>query len=479
MQRRRCTQASPSVRHSSQPFDRGATGFTFLRCLQAMCAPFRGHHTQLHAKASGGIGMKLRMVSPRVLYSHWISTQGLIHGRQRVAPDSLMSGRTNERAARVEGARSRRRRGRLGIEGRRAVAGTCGRRADRARQAPRRGLRRRRRLHPLRWPPCGGDRRGRHHPVPLAPRAIRPAHRRSHAAGPRSHPLLSSRATERTRAGRGTSRAATDRAIALRTLADSKAIVARAAPNRRAVVIGASFIGLEVAASLRQRTMEVTVVAPEARPLERVLGPELGDFVRTLHEEHGVKFQLGRKPARIAAQGVALDDGTALPADLVVMGVGVRPRLQLAEQAGLRVDEGVLVDPSLRTSAEAVWAAGDIARFPDPRSGRPIRVEHWVVAERQGQHAARAMLGERGPYRALPLFWSQEYDVPVKYVGHAEGWDSIQVAGDVAGRNCLVAYRQSGRVQAVASVYRDRESLLIEAAMERGDDAAIEAQLRG
>jgi NADPH-dependent 2,4-dienoyl-CoA reductase/sulfur reductase-like enzyme len=270
-----------------------------------------------------------------------------------------------------------------------------------------------------------------------------------------------------------------DRALTLRTLADSRAIVAGAAPGRRAVVIGASFIGLEVAASLRQRKMEVTVVAPEARPLERVLGPELGDFVRALHEEHGVKFQLGRKPARIEAQGVALDDGTALPADLVVMGVGVRPRLQLAQQAGLRVDQGVLVDSTLRTSAEAVWAAGDIARFPDPRSGRPIRVEHWVVAERQGQHVARAMLGAREPYRAVPFFWSQHYDVPINYVGHAEGWDSIEIAGDVTARNCLVAYRQSGRVQAVASIYRDRESLLIEAAMERGDDAAVEARLRG
>jgi len=270
-----------------------------------------------------------------------------------------------------------------------------------------------------------------------------------------------------------------ERALTLRTLADSRAIVARAAPDRRAVVIGASFIGLEVAASLRQRKMEVTVVAPEARPLERVLGPELGDFVRTLHEEHGVKFRLGRKPARIDADGAVLDDGTSLPADLVVMGVGVRPRLRLAEQAGLRVDKGVLVDASLRTSAGSVWAAGDIARFPDPRSGRPIRVEHWVVAERQGQHAARAMLGAREPYRAVPFFWSQHYDVPINYVGHAEGWDSIEIAGDIAGRNCLVAYRQSGRVQAVASIYRDRESLLIEAAMERGDDAAVEAQLRG
>jgi len=173
-----------------------------------------------------------------------------------------------------------------------------------------------------------------------------------------------------------------------------------------------------------------------------------------------------------------LDDGTVLPADLVVMGVGVRPRLRIAEQAGLKLDSGVLVDATLRTSAEDIWAAGDIARFPDARSGRSIRIEHWVVAERQGQHAAKAMLGAREPYRSVPFFWSQHYDVPINYVGHAEGWDSLQVVGSIASRSCLVAYRQAGRVQAVASVYRDRESLLIEAAMERGDDAAVEALLR-
>jgi NADPH-dependent 2,4-dienoyl-CoA reductase/sulfur reductase-like enzyme/nitrite reductase/ring-hydroxylating ferredoxin subunit len=269
-----------------------------------------------------------------------------------------------------------------------------------------------------------------------------------------------------------------ERALTLRSLADSKSIVARAIPGQRAVVIGASFIGLEVAASLRARKMEVTIVAPEARPLERVLGPELGDFVRTVHEEHGVRFHLGRKPASLGVEVVTLDDGTVLPADLVVMGVGVRPRLKIAEQAGLRIDDGVVVDPSLRTSAEDVWAAGDIARYPDARTGKPIRVEHWVVAERQGEHAARAMLGSREPYRAVPFFWSQHYDVPINYVGYAQGWDSIDIAGNIAERSCLVAYRRAGRVLAVASIYRDRESLLVEAAMERGDDAAVEEQLR-
>ncbi len=272
--------------------------------------------------------------------------------------------------------------------------------------------------------------------------------------------------------------AGAERAMTLRTLADSKAIAARAAEGRRAVVIGASFIGLEVAASLRARKMEVAVVAPEARPLERVLGPEMGDFVRALHEEHGVRFHLGRKPSAIDSASVKLDDGAVLPADLVVMGVGVRPRLQLAEQAGLRIDRGVVVDSTLR-AGEGIWAAGDIARFPDARSGRPIRVEHWVVAERQGQHAARAMLGAQEPYRAVPFFWSQHYDVPINYVGHAESWDSIQIAGSIPDRNCLVAYRQGGRIQAVASIYRDKESLSIEAAMERGDDSTLNSLLRG
>jgi len=269
-----------------------------------------------------------------------------------------------------------------------------------------------------------------------------------------------------------------ERALMLRTLSDSRAIVARAAEGRRAVLIGASFIALEVAASLRARKMEVAVVAPEPRPLERVLGPALGDFVRALHEEHGVRFHLGRKPASIDGASVKMDDGNVLPADLVVMGVGVRPRLKLAEEAGLRVDKGVVVDSSLRTSAEGIWAAGDIARFPDAR-GRPIRIEHWVVAERQGQHAARAMLGAKEPFRHVPFFWSQHYDVPINYVGHAEDWESIQVVGSIADRNCLVAYRQGGRVQAVASIYRDRESLAIEAAMERGDEGGVEALLRG
>jgi NADPH-dependent 2,4-dienoyl-CoA reductase/sulfur reductase-like enzyme/nitrite reductase/ring-hydroxylating ferredoxin subunit len=254
----------------------------------------------------------------------------------------------------------------------------------------------------------------------------------------------------------------------LRTLADSRAIIASAtAGAKRALVIGASFIGLEVAASLRARNLEVHVVAPEERPMARILGDEIGDFVRALHEEHGVVFHLQDTVTAIEGRHARLKSGGTIDADLVVVGVGVRPRLALAEQGGLATDRGVTVDAYLESSVPGIFAAGDIARWPDPHSRANIRVEHWVVAERQGQTAARNMFGRRERYDAVPFFWSQHYDVPINYVGHAEAWDEIKVDGSVADRDCLVQYKQKGRVLAAASIYRDLASLKAEFAMER------------
>jgi len=254
----------------------------------------------------------------------------------------------------------------------------------------------------------------------------------------------------------------------LRTFADSRAIVARAASAKRVVVVGASFIGLEVAASLRARGLEVHVVAPDKTPLERVMGPEVGGFIRKLHEEHGVVFHLGQTVSRVEGSRATLSDGSKIDADFIVLGVGVRPSIALAEQAGLTIDRGIAVDEYLQTSGPGIFAAGDVARWPDPHSGSKIRVEHWVVAQRQGQVAAKNILGQRVKFDAVPFFWSQHYDLAINYVGHAEKWDRVEIDGSFDAKDCAVVYKLGKRTLAVATIYRDLQSLQVELAMEQG-----------
>jgi NADPH-dependent 2,4-dienoyl-CoA reductase/sulfur reductase-like enzyme/nitrite reductase/ring-hydroxylating ferredoxin subunit len=263
-----------------------------------------------------------------------------------------------------------------------------------------------------------------------------------------------------------------DRVHTLRSLADCRAIIERAKTAKRAVVIGASFIGLEVAASLRTRDIEVHVVAPEKRPMEKVMGPQMGDFIRALHEGHGVVFHLEETVTAVEGNQARLKSGGVLDADLIVAGAGVRPRLGLAEAAGLTIDRGVAVNAYLEASAPDVFAAGDIARWPDPHTQESIRVEHWVVAQRQGQIAALNMLGLRQTFSAVPFFWSQHYDVPINYVGHAESWDDLVIDGDIRAKDCVLRFKRKGKVLAVASIYRDTESLEAEVAMERAAAAA-------
>ncbi|HRP07565.1 MAG TPA: FAD-dependent oxidoreductase [Gemmatimonadales bacterium] len=251
----------------------------------------------------------------------------------------------------------------------------------------------------------------------------------------------------------------------LRSLSDSRAIIAATEQARAAVVVGASFIGMEVAAALRLRGLDVTVVAPEAVPFARTLGDAVGTALKQQHESHGVVFRLGRSVAAIHSGRVQLDDGTELPADLVVLGVGVRPALALAEQAGLPIDRGVLVDEFLQTNVAGVFAAGDIARYPGRFGEQPIRIEHWVAAQRQGQAAARNILGQRIPFRDPPFFWTHQWDLGLSYVGHAASWDKIEIEGDIAAGDAMVRYLEGGAVRAVVTLGRDLVSLEAEAAM--------------
>lgn len=268
------------------------------------------------------------------------------------------------------------------------------------------------------------------------------------------------------------------RVLYLRTWSDAGVLREAARDAKRAIVIGASFIGLEVAASLRELGLDVTVVGPAGLPMEKPLGTAVADFIYRAHQSHGVVFRLGHLPAEIGRNSVRLDDGNELEADLVVVGVGVLPDLALAQEAGLTVDKGVVVDEMLETSTPGIFAAGDIARYP-ARDGGSVRVEHWVAAARQGQTAARNAIGLREPFTAVPFFWSQHYDLMLSYVGHATRTDDVEILGSFDDGNAAALYRENGHITAVVTLFRDDISLAVEEAMERSaSDAAIEELVR-
>jgi apoptosis-inducing factor 3 len=255
----------------------------------------------------------------------------------------------------------------------------------------------------------------------------------------------------------------------LRSVDDCRALLRRLDSARSIVVVGSSFIGLEAAASLRSRDLDVTVVTPEDAPMAKKIGRELSDAIVSVHQAKGVRFRLGAGVARIDPGAVTLEDGCVLPADAVVVGIGVKPRTELAEAAGLAVENGVTVDAQLRTSDPDIYAAGDIARWPDPHSGQSIRVEHWVVAERQGAVAAANMAGGSVAFTDVPFFWSKHFDFSFRYVGHAEAWDAIEVEGELAARRAVLSYRKGGQTLAVATVGQDLRALEIARDMEHAD----------
>jgi NADPH-dependent 2,4-dienoyl-CoA reductase/sulfur reductase-like enzyme len=253
----------------------------------------------------------------------------------------------------------------------------------------------------------------------------------------------------------------------LRTLTDCRALIGTATQAQKAVVIGAGFIGMEAASALRTRGLDVCIVAPGAVPMDKQLGPELGGFLRQWHEQHGVVFHLQNAVTAIDAKGVTLRSGERVEAELVVVGIGVRPLTALAEQAGLAVDKGITVDETLQTSVPGIYAAGDIARWPDRLSGERIRVEHWVVAERQGQVAARNMLGAAEPFSVVPFFWTEQHGLSLSYIGHAGRWDRIAIDGRLEAQDCTLSYWLGSRRLAVVTIGRDGEGLRAELELER------------
>lgn len=254
----------------------------------------------------------------------------------------------------------------------------------------------------------------------------------------------------------------------LRSVADSRRLVEQARRGSRAVIIGASFIALEAGAALRQRGVEVDIVSVGEIPLQHVFGTDVGRQLQALHEQNAVRFHMSSVVGSFDGEAVELKDGERIPADFVLVAIGVKPRTALAEQAGAAVENGIVVDSFLETSVPGIYAAGDIAAYPDPVSGKRARIEHWVVAERQGQVAAINMLGGRTPFDSAPFFWTEQYGVPLRYVGRASGWDAVMVEGTVESRTLSARYFSDGTHCATATIGSDRENLEDELKLELG-----------
>src|SRR5262245_30679097 len=269
--------------------------------------------------------------------------------------------------------------------------------------------------------------------------------------------------------------------LTLRSFADSDAIIAAAEQAKRAVVIGASFIGMEAASSLKTRGLDVTVVELEQAPFKKALGGEIGLLFRKIHEDNGVRFRLGAKIARIIGDGkveaVEIESGEKIDADLVVVGVGVKPATDFLKGVELSDDGGVVVDEYLR-AADGLYAAGDVARFPSPLAGERQRIEHWRTALQQGRVAARNMAGRAVSYTSVPFFWTRQFDAGLLYVGHATSWDEIIIQGDMSTQNFLAFYVKGDHVRAVAGTNRDRDVAAVEGLM-RVDRMPTPDQLRG
>ena len=257
----------------------------------------------------------------------------------------------------------------------------------------------------------------------------------------------------------------------LRTLADADALIEAAKTAKTVAILGASFIGLEVAASLMTHELDVTVVGAEDVPLASVLGGEAGRFVQSLHEEKGVRFRLGRKVVGYDGTFATLDDGNMVQADVLVVGAGVKPRIELAKEAGLalaRDEDGIAVDGGFATSAEGVFAIGDVASYPDPRLDHPIRVEHLVHAQRQGQHLARVLLGKtEAAFNDIPFFWSTHHDIGIHYVGHVATPNVSRIEGSIEDGEFAIFLHEGGEDRALVTLERDLQSLEVEAIWEQ------------